>query len=310
MTLAHNNLIQDEKNRLRALEHASFIVEAPAGSGKTELLTQRYLSLLQTVNAPEEIIAITFTNKAAAEMRLRILDSLMSAASQTPPDKAHKKITYELSQKALQQAVEKGWELIENPSRLRIFTIDSLCAHLARQMPLMSRFGSQPKVAEDASILYVQAAEQTLALLEGAEHSETVKTALRYVDNNANQLNNLLVLMLAKRDQWLHHAQYAVDETQLQDTLFSLIEQELTIIAEVLSPRIQYALMPLARFAASQLQGEEPITLLKDWDTPLALNMEALPIWQAVREISEQELIKILGFFQSTKTKRLNLKHF
>ena len=286
MSTVHTfNLEADAQNRARALELTSFIVEAPAGAGKTELLTQRYLKLLQTVNEPEEIIAITFTNKAAAEMRLRILDSLMKAAAQDRPLQAHKQITYELSLKALERSATQSWQLLENPSRLRIFTIDSLCAHLARQMPLMSRFGSQPRVALDATALYAQAAEQTLALLEDKEYCEVVKAALRYVDNNAAQLKNLLVNMLEKRDQWLHHAQFEVDVADLQQTLRFVVEQELANALQAVPASLQYLLMPVARYAASNLPDDSPVAFLKDWETPVSKNHEALPLWCALADL-------------------------
>ena len=275
----------DAENRLRALDLSSFIIEAPAGAGKTELLTQRYLKLLQTVNEPEEIIAITFTNKAAAEMRLRILDSLINAANQTPPDAAHKQITYQLSLQAIQHGQAKDWKLIENPSRLRIFTIDSLCGYLARQMPLMSRFGAQPRVTDDASTLYAQAAQQTLALLEDENHGGVVKAALRYVDNDANKLSDLLVKMLSMRDQWLKQAQHEIDPAQLQDTLRYLVEQALEAAAQALPLAFQQSLMPIARFAASNLLCDHAVALLIDWETPIQARHEALPMWCAVTDL-------------------------
>lgn len=161
-----DRLAEDRAARERALALASFIVEAPAGAGKTELLTQRYLRLLATVEHPEEVLALTFTNKAATEMRDRILRSLETAASGVLPVEPHKQLTFRLASQALARDAERAWGLLDHPGRLRITTLDALCASLARQMPYLSRFGSQPGVAEDAEAHYAAAARRTLEMVE------------------------------------------------------------------------------------------------------------------------------------------------
>jgi ATP-dependent helicase/nuclease subunit A len=200
--------IPDLAARRDALDPArSFIVQAPAGSGKTELLIQRYLRLLATVEHPEEIVAITFTRKASGEMRERVLVALLDARAGKQGETEHEKTTLALAVAALARDVTNGWGVTDNPARLRIQTIDSLCAALTRQMPMLSRFGSQPESIEDASELYSEAARATIELVEGGDAAaRDVEGLLAHLDNDVERVEGLLADMLGRRDHWLRDA--------------------------------------------------------------------------------------------------------
>src|ERR1035438_7958542 len=156
----------DAAQRRRALDtSSSFLVQAPAGSGKTELLNQRLLTLLARVDEPEAVLAITFTKKAAGEMRQRILKALRD--SRLPrPEEEHKSLTWDLACAVQERGASMNWNLFRTPSRLRIRTIDSLCFAFASQMPWMSRMGAPPDIADESGELYTEAARRTVELLE------------------------------------------------------------------------------------------------------------------------------------------------
>jgi ATP-dependent helicase/nuclease subunit A len=283
--------VADAAARARALDPAhSFITQAPAGSGKTGLLTQRYLRLLARVEAPEEIIAITFTRKAAGEMQARILEALQAAESDQPPDKPHERLTWECARAALARDRERGWALRANPARLRVQTIDSLCAALARQMPLLSRFGSVPQTLDDATPLYIEAARRTIAELETGERwSDAITHLVKHLDNRLDYLQTLIATMLARREQWLrhvadrHHPSIARDN--LEATLARVVEEALAELRERLPRDWQESLLPLARYAAANLPEEDPVAAcagLRWWP---AASIDARAQWEGLAEL-------------------------
>jgi ATP-dependent exoDNAse (exonuclease V) beta subunit len=215
--------IPDHAARRRALDPVrSFIVQAPAGSGKTELLIQRYLRLLASVEHPEEIVAITFTRKAAGEMRERVLGALGDARAGKAPASEHEKSTLALAAAVLARDTSAGWGVTENPVRLRIQTIDSLCSALTRQMPMLSRFGSQPESVEDAAALYLEAARTTIELVESdGAVARDVERLLAHLDNDVGRIEKLLADMLRRRDHWLRHV-HGRDRAELEAALQSV----------------------------------------------------------------------------------------
>src|SRR5699024_4595448 len=148
----------DQNARTAAVDPTrSFIVQAPAGSGKTELLTDRLLALLARVNRPEEIVAITFTRKAAAEMQARVLEKLRAAYGACPTE-GYRRKSWELARAALRRSESQGWDLLNNPVRLSIHTFDALAAQLVRAMPWLSALGGMGAIAANPKYHYQQAA--------------------------------------------------------------------------------------------------------------------------------------------------------
>ena len=256
--------IQDQEQRRQALDHSqSFIVQAPAGSGKTELLIQRFLTLLGLVDQPESIVAITFTRKAAAQVRHRVIGALQNA-SKPAPETAHENFTWKQAQAALARNDTFNWRLIEYPGRLRIQTIDSLCATFVRQMPWVSRMGAPPQPEDNVAHLYRQAATETLQMLDSPQTRDVVAAALSkllsHLDNNFGTVEKLLATMLASRDQWLRHVVGNPEverlRDDLEDSLREVIEAALGELAAIFPERFKTETVELAQFAAGNLSRD------------------------------------------------------
>ena len=279
-------ILPDTQEREQACDPThSYVVQAPAGSGKTELLTQRFLTLLGRVNQPEAILALTFTRRAAHEMRSRILNSLQQCESGEEQDTALNPQTQNLAKRALANA--KDWTLSSNPHRLQIQTIDAFCASLVQRMPIETQFGASAHTTDDATPYYRQAVANVLhAYHQDNPHYADVKLILSHLDHDYGRLERLLIRMLARREQWLPHIAGQQDtqtlRQHLENALLHIAEEAMEHIKASLPATIQETLPDIMRFVSETLdtfQIHHSITTLP------AATLEHMSTWLDIADL-------------------------
>jgi len=242
-----SRLARDAAARRDALDCTrSFLVQAPAGSGKTELLTQRLLALLARVDRPERIVAATFTRKAAGEMRERVVRALVEAGDEGVDASGlseHKRLTRKLAQDALAQDRRQGWRLAEHPARLAIHTLDALAQAITQRAPLASGVPPSPRLAERAEGLYLAAAREAIHAADPDDPAW--RALLGHRDNDADDLVGAIAGLLAQRDQWLALLEGTRGDARaaLERALAAEIDGELAVIAATL-PADAFAALP------------------------------------------------------------------
>jgi len=270
-------MLNDDHQRQQAIDpRYSFIVQAPAGSGKTEILTQRYLRLLSRVNAPEEIVALTFTRKAANEMRERILLALQQASMQSIATSPHQQQTLTFASEALKKNDAAQWQLLQQPNRLRIITIDALCQWLCQAIPLPDKQTPYAKISENPRRHYITAARACFNYaLENSDYHRPLKILLQHVDNRQDTLLSLFSALLMKRDQWLDllYPAKTQDKETYERALSWMLQHELSRFQQSIPPEIAYELTILARRVASlEPMRDSPRAPLRDWQRFQDLN--------------------------------------
>ena len=160
----------------------NIILEASAGTGKTRVLVERYVNLLLAGVEPDHILAVTFTRKAAAEMRDRIIDRLREASHESLFDLAR-------------------WRALKDRlGDIAISTIDAFCLSLLREFPLEADLDPGFQLADDTELprLVAESLDQTLRTCRAlARTSDDV--ALVFAQLGERRLRTGLSMLLDRR---------------------------------------------------------------------------------------------------------------
>lgn len=304
--------LADSSQRLSAIDPSrSFIVQAPAGSGKTSLLVARYLTLLGLAKLPEEIVAITFTRKAASEMRNRILQALSDADIEP----ANKSQMSQLAKAVLKHDRLHTWQLLKMPCRLRIQTIDSFANQITKQLPLLVNANSNYAIVQnyEAEACYRSAARAMLLHLDNPEYTPQLQRLLVHLDNDWSRFESLAIEMLKRREQWLPHVVGSKSDHELRKKIEASLRNIQTENLEKCQTLFPKALIDtfttLLNFAVSNLKLDQ----LTDFKA--RINKIDFPGWLVIAQLlltSEFQWRKLItknqGFPAPSDTRNLEQK--
>jgi ATP-dependent helicase/nuclease subunit A len=180
-------------------------VSANAGSGKTHVLTQRVIRLLLEGVAPSRILCLTFTKAAAANMSLRVFDTLAkwTALDDAALEREICATGAEFSTDSLAFARRLFARTVETPGGLKIQTIHAFCERLLHLFPFEANVASHFRVIEEEEQAELLQQARDVSLTEaGQEPDSPLGKALSLVsrETNADDFNELMKAVLSKRD--------------------------------------------------------------------------------------------------------------
>jgi ATP-dependent helicase/nuclease subunit A len=228
----------------------SFHLEAPAGSGKTSVLLARFLGLLARVEAPEELLALTFTRKAAGELKTRVMQLLWERQEPGPGASPHELKLRELAQQVFARHFD-GVQLKLAPERLPIMTFHGFCAQLLRLAPQEAGVPLDFRLLEEneARWLKQEALEELRRRLGARPAGDPVRQALvrRLVrlNNDWRRLAGELTGLISRRDSLKEFLELAA------------ASREPAAYQRLLAERFRLALLPVLKALADGFRASE-----------------------------------------------------
>ncbi|MCX7115511.1 MAG: UvrD-helicase domain-containing protein [Gammaproteobacteria bacterium] len=285
-------MLQDSEIRQQAVSpDDSYIVQAPAGSGKTELLTRRFVRLLSLVQSPEQVIALTFTRKAASEMRSRIMSTLEACQASEPPTDERRSLWVD-AQRVIEKDKALNWQLFSQPQRLKVMTIDAMCQWLVRALPVEASFVAHAEIDLFPERAYRQAAKACFDhALAHPVLQKSVLSLLQHLDNREDSLLLLWVDLLKIRDQWLPVTYQAHGQSK-EVMEHALIQLQLHVVARLLTALPKTIGESLRSFCVCFAHATAGFTPLASWAHVDALTVEQAQALAGLLFTSEDKIRK------------------